>query len=92
VLGERTQSRWSSVKRFAILRRDGSVARSFTFDPGRRRSLSQLTWEDSTHLLGVLRAGASWSVVRIGVDGTVEYAVPPVPAINEFSPFSLPIR
>jgi hypothetical protein len=92
VLGERTQSRWSSVKRFAILRRDGSVARAFTFDPGRRSSLNQLTWEDSTHLLGVLRAGASWSVVRIGVDGTVEYAVPPVAAINEFSPFSLPIR
>jgi hypothetical protein len=92
VLGERTASRWDSVKRFAILRHDGSVARAFTFDAGARRSLSRLTWEDAHHLLGVLRAGDSWSVVRIGVDGTVEYAVPPTPAVNEFTPLSLPIR
>jgi hypothetical protein len=92
VLGERSASRWTSVKRFAMLRRDGSVARAFTFDPGPRRSLNRLTWEDSRHLLGVLRAGGSWSIVRIGLDGTVEYAVPPTKAVNEFTPFSLPLR
>jgi hypothetical protein len=92
VLGERRQTRWDSVRRFAILRHDGSVARAFTFDAGRRRSLNRLTWEDSRHLLGVLHAGDSWSIVRIGVDGTVEYAVPPTPAVNEFTPFSLPVR
>jgi len=92
ILAERTQARWNSVHRFAILRHDGSVARAYTFDPGRRRSLTRLTWEDSTHLLGVLRAGSTWSIVRIGTDGTVEYAVPPVAAINEFPPFSLPVR
>jgi hypothetical protein len=92
VLGERTPAFGNSVTRFAIFRRDGSVARAFTFDPGPRRSLNRLTWEDSRHLLGVLRAGDSWSIVRIGVTGTVEYAVPPVPAVNEFTPFSLPLR
>jgi hypothetical protein len=89
VLGERTPPASESVRRFAILRRDGSVARAFTFDIGVHRSLNRLTWEDSTHLLGVLRAGGSWSIVRIGVDGTVEYAVPPIPAVNEFTPLSL---
>jgi hypothetical protein len=92
VLGERTQTVRDSIKRFAMLRGDGSVARAFTFDPGPRRSLNRLTWEDSRHLLGVLRAGGSWSIVRIGVDGTVEYAVPPTPAVNEFTPFALPLR
>lgn len=92
VLGERSRARWDSVRRFAILRLDGSVARAFTFDPGPRRSLTRLTWEDAHHLLGVLRAGGSWSIVRIGVDGTVEYAVPPTPAVNEFTPFALPLR
>jgi hypothetical protein len=92
VLGVHTQARWDSVNRFAILRHDGSVARAYTFDPGRNRSLRELTWEDPTHLLGVLRAGATWSIVRIGVDGTVEYALPPVPAVNEFTPFTLPVR
>ena len=92
VLAERTQAKWDSVTRVAILRHDGTVARAYTFDPGPRRSLTRLTWEDSTHLLGVLRAGGTWSLVRIGVDGTVEYAVPPRAAVNEFSPFTLPVR
>jgi hypothetical protein len=92
VLGVHTQVRWDSVSRFAILRADGTVARAYTFDARRNRSLRRLTWEDPTHLLGVLRAGTTWSIVRIGVDGTVEYAVPPVPAANEFTAFTLPVR
>jgi hypothetical protein len=92
VLGVHSRARWDSVSRFAILRPDGTVARAYTFDAGRTRSLRELTWEDSTHLLGVLRAGGTWSIVRIGVDGTVEYAVPPVPAANEFPAFTLPVR
>lgn len=92
VLGVHTQARWDSVNSFAIFRHDGTVARAYTFDPGRNRSLRELTWEDSTHLLGVLRAGSTWSIVRIGVDGTVEYAVPPVAAANEFTAFTLPVR
>jgi hypothetical protein len=92
VLGEHHQTTWDSISRFAIFRHDGSIARAYTFRPGPRRSLNRLTWEDATHLLGVLRVGGSWSIVRIGVDGTVDYAVPPVAAVNEFTPFSLPIR
>jgi hypothetical protein len=92
VLGEHTQSTSGSVNRFAIFRHDGSIARAYTFRPGPRRSLSRLTWEDSTHLLGVLRAGKTWSIIRIGVGGAVQYAVPPVAAVNEFTPFSLPVR
>jgi hypothetical protein len=92
VLGEHNQVTWDSINRFAIFRHDGSVARAYTFQPGAHRSLTRLTWEDSTHLLGVLRVGGTWSIVRIGVDGTVEYAVPPVAAVNEFTPFALPIR
>jgi hypothetical protein len=92
VLGERSQATWASVRRFAILARDGRVVRSWTFDPGRHRSLSQLTWEDSHHLLGVLRAHGRWGLVRIGTDGTVEYAGEPVDANDEFPPYSLPLR
>jgi len=92
VVGEHRQTKWDSINSFAILRHDGSTARAYTLRPGPRRSLNRLTWEDSTHLLGVLRAGNTWSIVRIGVDGTVEYAVPPVAALNEFTPFALPVR
>ncbi len=92
VLGLHGQATWDSINRFAIFRHDGSIARAYTFRPGPERSLNGLTWEDPTHLLGVLRVGGSWSIIRIGVDGTVEYAVPPVPAVNEFTPFALPVR
>jgi hypothetical protein len=92
VLAERTQVGSESLTRFAILGRGGHVVRSWTFDPGARRSVSRLTWEDPRHLLGVLFAHRHWSVVRIGVDGTVEYAVPPVAGVGDFSPYSLPLR
>ena len=92
VLAEHSETRWSSIRRFAILGRDGHVVRAWTFDPGRHRSLAQLTWEDGQHLLGVLLAHGRWGVVRIGTDGTVEYAGPTVGATDEFPPFSLPLR
>ena len=59
---------------------------------GRHRSLTQLTWEDRHHLLGVLLAHGQWGLVRIGTDGTVEYAGPPVDATGEFTPYDLPLR
>ena len=92
VLAERSTTRWWSVRRFAVLDRDGRVVHSWTFDAGRHRTLTQLTWEDPTHLLGVLLARGKWGLVRIGTDGAVEYAGPTVAATDEFTPFSLPAR
>ncbi len=92
VLAERSQTRWSSVRRFAILGRDGHVVRAWTFDASRHRGLNQLTWEDSHHLLGVLMAHHTWGLVRIGTDGTVEYAGPTVAQTDEFTPYNLPVR
>jgi hypothetical protein len=92
VLAERLQTQWWGVRRFAVLGRHGRVAHSWAFDPGPHRSLSQLTWEDPHHLLGVLLAHRRWALVRIGTDGTVEYAAAPVRAVNEFAPYNLPLR
>jgi hypothetical protein len=99
VLAEQSEARWSSVRRFAILDGRGAVEQSWAFRAGPRRSLSQLTWEDSQHLLGVLLAHGQWSLVRIGTDGTVEYAGPPdvaTPGNGEDnaaeSPYNLPLR
>jgi hypothetical protein len=92
VLAERSRIGSWSVRRFAILGHDGHVVHAWTFDSGARRSLSQLTWEDDHHLLGVLLAHGTWGVVRISTDGTVEYAGPTVEATDEFTPFDLPVR
>jgi hypothetical protein len=92
VLAERSGTRLGSVRRFAVLSRTGRVVSAWTFDPSPDRTLTQLTWEDSRHLLGVLRAHGEWGVVRIGTDGTVEHAGSTVPATDEFTPFNLPVR
>jgi hypothetical protein len=92
VLAERAQTRWWSVRRFAVLGRDGHVVHAWTFRAGPHRALNQLTWEDPHHLLGILMAHHTWGLVRIGTDGTVEYAVPPVAQTDEFAPYNLPLR
>lgn len=92
VLAERSGARFWSVRRLAVLSRTGRTVAAWSFDASRNRSLNQLTWEDSRHLLGVLQAHGRWGVVRIGIDGTVEYAGPTVPATDEFTPFNLPVR
>lgn len=93
VLAERSTTRWWSVRRLAILGRDGHVVHAWRFDASRHRNLTQLTWEDSRHLLGVLMAHGEWGLVRIGTDGSVEYAGPTAPVTDEeLTPFSLPVR
>jgi hypothetical protein len=92
LLAERSTVRWASVTRFAVLDDHGDVVASWTIRPGPHRGLSQLTWEDDAHLLGVLHAHGRWGVVRIGIDGTVEYAGTPVAATADLTPYSLPLR
>ncbi len=56
-----------------------------------RQRITQVEWEDHAHLLAVVHnPGVGWSVVRLAVDGTAEYAVSPVrTGGGEFSPFRL---
>jgi hypothetical protein len=50
-------------------------------------------WEDDTHVLAPVFQGGRWAVVRIGSDGRMEYAVPPVASTDDVtSPFVLPVR
>ena len=51
--------------------------------------VKQVAWEDSQHLLAVVFQDGEWAVVRIGVDGTMEYAVPPVSGDSQAYPFTL---
>jgi hypothetical protein len=53
--------------------------------------ISRATWEDATHVLFTIHQGGRWSVVRMGVDGHLEYAVPPVAARWDHAPFQLEV-
>lgn len=52
----------------------------------------QMIWEDNTHVLATIYQQGQWGIVRIGLDGSRQYAVPPVPAQDDTTPaVSLPI-
>lgn len=51
----------------------------------------QLAWEGNSHVLATVYQQGKWAIVRIGLDGTREYAVPPVDATDDVTPpFLLP--
>jgi hypothetical protein len=49
--------------------------------------LQGATWEDSTHVLFPVFQDEQWSLVRMSVTGTMEYAVPPAPGNMDHNPF-----
>jgi len=50
----------------------------------------QATWEDSSHVLAVVFKGDEWAVVRIGMDGSRELALPVIQGTGDFiSPYTL---
>lgn len=55
-------------------------------------SVVQVAWEDDDHVLAVTWAGGQWAVVRIGLDGSMEYAVAPVAGTDTDRPFALQAR
>jgi hypothetical protein len=58
-------------------------------DNKHQAAVSDAQWEDSTHLLGSVFQEGKWSLVRIGSDGSLEYAVPPVAGEDVENPFVL---
>jgi hypothetical protein len=61
--------------------RDGSSATYF-----------EEVWEDAEHLLVVTYQDREWAVVRLGLDGSMEYAVPPRRGTDLRRPFHLLTR
>ena len=57
---------------------DGSVVRSFaSARDGSSATYFDEVWEDAAHVLVVTYQDGEWAVVRLGVDGSMEYAVAP---------------
>lgn len=72
---------------------DGSVVRSFTSArDGSSAAYFEEVWEDAAHVLVVTYQDEEWAVVRLGVDGSMEYAVAPRRAPDLRSPFQLQTR
>jgi hypothetical protein len=51
--------------------------------------IAQMMWEDDDHVLASVFQAGRWAVLRIGMDGSREYALPPVPGEDLDAPFVL---
>jgi hypothetical protein len=74
--------------------RTGDRVRSWVADrKGRSATYFGELWEDPEHLLVVTFQEQEWAVVRLGLDGSMEYAVAPVADDGDMTaPFLLPTR
>ena len=54
----------------------------------------QMTWEDDEHVLAVVNQGIDWAIVRVGLDGSMEFAGDPVRPTAELDgiPFRLAVQ
>lgn len=60
---------------------------------GQGGTITQMVWEDDSHLLAKVYEEGRWAILRIGLDGSREFAVPPVTGFEDVdSPFVLPAR
>jgi hypothetical protein len=73
---------------------DGSTVHAFTSARnGRSATYFDEVWEDAEHVLVVTYQAGEWAVVRLGVDGSMEYAVAPVRrSMDGPTPFHLQTR
>jgi hypothetical protein len=73
---------------------DGSVTRSFTYARnGHSATYFDEVWENAEHVLVVTYQDGEWAVVRLGVDGSMEYAVAPRRgSMDTRAPFQLQTR
>jgi hypothetical protein len=80
---------YGNVRGVALLDRHGGVLARWDRAP--HQLVDDVAWEDPGHALAVVWDRGTWSIVRLGLDGSAEYAVPPVRKGREFAPFRLPL-
>ena len=71
--------------------KDGAEVTSFTAARnGRSATYFDEVWEDAEHVLVVTYQADEWAIVRLGVDGSMEYAVAPRRgSMDTWAPFQL---
>ncbi len=70
---------------------DGTPVHSWGSAPGPAFYFDQV-WENTEHLLIRTYQQGEWAIVRVGLDGTLEYAVAPVAGSDLNAPFLLQSR
>jgi hypothetical protein len=74
----------------AVLDRDGEVVAEWHSN-GEATILGTM-WEDDSHVLISAFQHDEWAVIRVGLDGSMEFALPPVPDPDASGAYVLPVR
>jgi hypothetical protein len=90
VLGIVGPSRYGRARAVSLFTRTGDLVTEWSRPAGAR--IEDVRWEDDSHVLAVVEDASGWSLVRLGVDGSAEYAVAPLAVTAEDNaPFRLPL-
>jgi hypothetical protein len=74
----------------AVLDADGNVLAEWHSED--QAAILGTTWEDENHVLVTAFQHDEYAVIRVGLDGTVEFALPPVPDPGSGGAYVLPVR
>jgi hypothetical protein len=74
----------------AVLDRSGQVLAEWHSED--QAAILGTTWEDEDHVLVTAFQDDEYAVIRVDLDGTVEFALPPVPDPGSGAAYVLPVR
>ena len=70
----------------------GKPVADFQRPPGSDLYVTDVAWEDDTHLLAIVHENGAWQILRLGTDGSLEAASPAVPGGETNCPFFFSAR
>jgi hypothetical protein len=75
-------------------RKTGKPQLTLKNDAASQAFIVQMAWEDDDHVLAVVNQGIDWAIVRVALDGSMEYAGDPVRPAKELDhlPFHLAVQ
>ena len=81
----------ADIRGLAIYDGSGEVVATWSFPRTRNGQIGTISWETDHSVLVVVGDRGRWSIVRLDLDGSAEYAVAPIELGPDFSPYRLPI-
>lgn len=79
------------VRGLATYDSSGAVTATWSLPDDPPSQVGDIAWEGDESVLVVVSDQGRWSVVRLGLDGSAEYALAPIELGPDFSPYRMPL-
>jgi hypothetical protein len=91
VLGTSAGGPVENIDGVTVFGLSGEPVASWSWRADFPRRLVDVTWEDDEHLLAVVHAGGRWTVLRLGLDQSVERATRWIASGPDYATYQLPL-